>query len=166
MCTIFPLFQSPGMSKCHFSWQEAWQLCQPVPSGLWDASPQIPQIYGHSGSSGGHKLDLSFQWEGLFSPSSHPAVRPFKRCEKRGCHWRLKQKFVGMPAFSSSIAISSPALWMGGRVYTFFDLPFLVNLPVGALPVILCVQLCLGLGLTPSVHYCPSSFILFLGQLS
>jgi len=52
-------------------------------------------------------------------------------------------------AFSMSIVTSLPVLFIEG--YTFFDLPFLVDMPVEALIIILCVpchvqlQLCLDL---------------------
>ena len=70
-----------------------WQLHQPVVSGLWDASYQVPQSYVCSGSSGGHEPDLLLLWEGLCSHSPCLEVHPLERCGKRDCQWRLRQKY-------------------------------------------------------------------------
>jgi len=46
----------------------ARQRNQPIPSGLWAASHQVPQTSVDSGSSGGHEPGLPLQWEWLHSP--------------------------------------------------------------------------------------------------
>ena len=53
------------------SWRVAWQLRQPVPSGLWDASRQVPWTSVHLGSAGGPEC---LQEQVLFKEAFLPAV--------------------------------------------------------------------------------------------
>ena len=43
MGPVFPFFQGLHLTAVTFqiSWRVAWQLHQPMPSGLWDASHQV-----------------------------------------------------------------------------------------------------------------------------
>lgn len=55
------------------SWRVTWQLHQPIPQGLWDASLQVSQTtYVHM-----------FKQEVFCPHSPHPSFHPFERCRKR-----------------------------------------------------------------------------------
>ena len=56
----------------------AWQLCQPIPSGLWDAPHRDTQTYGCSGSSDSRKPDLPIQCEGHCSAIAHFLSIPYR----------------------------------------------------------------------------------------
>ncbi|KAK4806893.1 hypothetical protein QYF61_012614 [Mycteria americana] len=80
------------------------------------------------------------------------------------------KKLLSTSAFSLSVVTSLPVLLVRGG-YAFFDLPFLADLPIEPLIIILCVpcqvQLQLRLGLPDPIPTQPGSVpILFPGYLS
>ena len=105
------------------SWRVAWQLYQPVPSGLWDASHQVPWTSVRLGSSGGPRTWSSLTTGGIlpsWSPSCHPSTQ-----EGWGERLSVKteaKKLWSTSAFSSS-AVSS--LWVslmsGGTLWPSFS---------------------------------------------
>lgn len=139
MCTIFPLFQSPGTSsKCHFS--------NIMARGLATRSANSLSTLGFLSSDPINLctfrvLRWSWTWPslsvgGTLLSQSLILLPIHLRGVGREAAIEDWSKILGTPAFSCSTVTSFPALFMGGRMYTFFDLPFLVKLPVGALSVI------------------------------
>jgi len=100
-----------------------WKLHQPIPSGLWGVSHQVPQTSVYSGSSGGYKHDDLLQFEALFSPSPCLAVYPLERCGRRGCQQRLKQKHVEYLSLLLCRCYQFASLFSSVG-YTVFDLFF------------------------------------------
>jgi len=89
----------------------AWQLCQPIPSGLWDAPHWDSWTYRHSGSTYSHKHDLCLQWEGQCSPHFPPS-KPFPRelCVEQSLVKTEAKKLLNTSTFSLSIVTSLPVL--------------------------------------------------------
>lgn len=119
-------------------------------------------------SSGGHKPDLTLQWEELCCPGSHLAVHLLEKHGKRGC-----QQSLSTSALSSSTVTSLPALLISWGTLSLTFL-FLADIAVESLLITLCIpckvqlQFHLGLphhncttGLHPCIHPRVSVLVLF-----
>lgn len=89
-------------------WAVAWQLDQPIPSGLWDVPHNLSQACVNSGCSDGLKPDLLLPWERLCSPTLCLAVLLLESWEDRDNQWTELRKFLSTLAFSLYVFISLP----------------------------------------------------------
>lgn len=120
---MFLLFQTLGiLLDCH-DFSEVRESCLHLPSGLWDASCQVPWTCLCSGSSDGLESSLLLQW----SPCLY--IRGLRYVENSVGRENLKKKCCWVHQTSPCL-LSSDALSHLSEGFSFCCLPFPSHIPV------------------------------------